>query len=306
MANFKLRELQVFSAVLKTGATTRAGEILGLSQPAVSSAISGLESELGFPLFDRVKGRLLPTVEAGYFYESVRRLLDEFDNLGQIAKDIREANVGNVRIAASHAFSEHLLPKVIARFRKLRPNVEIVLQTQSSHHVREGLHSQQFDIGIAELPVFHPSVEIEEVSFPCVCVMMQDCELAKLSVVTPQDMKDYPLILNSPDHMVSLQINKAFREAGIEPSMPIEAMLMGVACSIAEQGAGIAVVDQLTAAHYAAHGVVSRPIEPKIALNVAVILPKLRPRSIATQLFYDLLKDEIYRALEPTTVGQLR
>lgn len=296
VANIKMRELQVFSAVLRTGATTRAGEILGLSQPAVSAAISGLEAELGFHLFDRVKGRLQPTIEAGYFYESVHRLIDEFNNLGQVAKDIREANVGHVRIAASHAFSQHLLPRVIARFRSLRPNVEIIVHTQSSHQVREGLHAQQFDIGIAELPVFHQSVEIEEIAFPCVCVMKDDCALAQLPFVTPNDMKDYPLILNSPDHMVTFQINKAFREAGVEPRTRIEAQLMGVACAIAQQGAGIAIVDQLTATHYTMHGIAIRQINPVIILNVAIITPKLRPRSIATKLFHDLLREEIFIA----------
>lgn len=297
MSHIKMRELQVFSAVLRTGAATRAGDLLGLSQPAVSAIIAGLETELGFQLFDRVKGRLQPTVEAGYFYEFAQKLVDEYENLDQVAKNIREAKIGNVRIAANPAISQHLLPRVIARFRDLRPNIEIVLQTQSSHLVREWLHAQQFDIGVAELPVFHQSVEIEEVTYPCVCIMPKGSPLSGCSVITPKDLEEYPIILNSRDHMVTFQINKAFKEAGLEPFARIESELTGVACAIAEQGAGVAIVDLLTAAHYSARGMVFRRFEPTINLNLAVLLPKLRPRSIAAQLFLDLLKEEIERSV---------
>jgi DNA-binding transcriptional LysR family regulator len=64
----KLRQLEAMRAVLARGTTTHAGELIGLTQSAVSRLIKQLEDELGFKLFDRRHGRLLITPEGQNFY----------------------------------------------------------------------------------------------------------------------------------------------------------------------------------------------------------------------------------------------
>ena len=58
-----VRQIEAFHAVITYGTTARASEVLGISQPAVSKAIMSLERSIGFRLFDREKGRLVPTAE---------------------------------------------------------------------------------------------------------------------------------------------------------------------------------------------------------------------------------------------------
>lgn len=289
----KMRALQIFSAVLRTGAETRAGEMLGLSQPAVSAVLANLETELGFKLFDRVKGRLQPTTEAGYFYEYSQRLVSQFENLDKVAQDIREANSGHIRIAANPSVSLHVLPQVIARFRKSHPNIELMIQTQSSHQVREALHTQQFDIGIAEMPVLYQSVDVEEISSLCVCVMPSGHPLEALEVVTPQDMVGHPTVVTAREHMVTDRLRRIFAEAGLDLSIVVEAQLVDVTCSIVAQGGGIAVIDTMTAMDFAHRGVVARPFLPRITLDLAVMFPRTRPRSIATRAFHAMLQQEM-------------
>ena len=59
-----LRQIELLRAVVRCETTVRAAHELGLSQPAVSNAIKHLESQVGFPLFERVNNRLFPTAEA--------------------------------------------------------------------------------------------------------------------------------------------------------------------------------------------------------------------------------------------------
>ena len=60
----RLRHIEIFHAIYTTGSITNAAKILHVSQPSVSKVLSHAEMQLGFNLFDRVKGRLIPTEEA--------------------------------------------------------------------------------------------------------------------------------------------------------------------------------------------------------------------------------------------------
>ena len=65
-----LRQIELLRAVVRCETTVRAAQELGLSQPAVSNAIKHLESQVGFPLFERVNNRLFPTAEARSLYKN--------------------------------------------------------------------------------------------------------------------------------------------------------------------------------------------------------------------------------------------
>lgn len=292
ISRIKLRALQVFRAVLIAGTETRASEIMGISQPTISALLSNLEIELGFKLFTRVKGRLQPTVEAGYFYESVEKIISGFDSLKQIARDIREANTGQIRIAAVPAISVHVLPQVIAKFRAQHPKVRIVVQTQSSHVVRESMSSQQFDIGFAESPIDAQSVDVENLSCQCVCIMPEDHPLTAREFVGPSDLVSEFLVVPGKEHMVTFQLRQAFAEAGYAVEPTVESQLMIVAGAIVAQGNCIGIVDPMTASHFEGRGVVSRPFLPAIELDIAAIFPKTRPRSLASEVFYEFFREE--------------
>ena len=60
----KLRHLEIFHAVMTCGSLSRAAEALNISQPAASKALKSAEMKLGFTLFQRVRGKLLPTSAA--------------------------------------------------------------------------------------------------------------------------------------------------------------------------------------------------------------------------------------------------
>ena len=68
-----VREIDAFQAVMVCGTASRAADVLGISQPAVSKAIQSLEASIGFALFERVKGRLLPTPEGQLFHREVEQ-----------------------------------------------------------------------------------------------------------------------------------------------------------------------------------------------------------------------------------------
>ncbi|MBC7800259.1 MAG: LysR family transcriptional regulator, partial [Gemmatimonadaceae bacterium] len=93
------RQLEAFHAVMIGGSASRAAELLGISQPAVSRAIAELEQGTGFALFDRVRGRLVPTPEGRLFFAEVDVSFTGLDRLRAAAARIRDFGSGAIRIA---------------------------------------------------------------------------------------------------------------------------------------------------------------------------------------------------------------
>ncbi len=289
----KLRQLQAFKTVLDEGSITLAATRFGITQPAMSTLISKLEDEIGFALFDRHKGRLRPTPEAQRFHDEVNKALNGFDKVARTARDIRDLNIGQLRIASFPGLSLALLPPVLAKFARRHPDVNLSLQTRSSAQVQEWLASQLFDIGITELPIDHPAIDVEPLSVDCVCALPDQHPLARLDVLTPADIAAYPFISLNPDHMTHVRLSRAFEAEDIPWKPHVECQLFATASSLVAQGVGISIIDPFTAADFEDRGIVVRPFSPAIPFEIGILYPALRPHSLLTDEFSKMLKSAL-------------
>ena len=83
----RLRHIELFQAILQTGSLTAAAELLHISQPAASKILKHAEQQLGFALFDRVRGKLQPTAEAR-LQQQTERLAIDLQNLRRLADNL--------------------------------------------------------------------------------------------------------------------------------------------------------------------------------------------------------------------------
>lgn len=79
-----LRQLEVFTEVLKSGSTTQASQQLALSQSAVSASLTDLENQLGVQLFDRVGKRLVTNEHGRLLYPRALSLLERATEVEQL------------------------------------------------------------------------------------------------------------------------------------------------------------------------------------------------------------------------------
>lgn len=205
-----IREIECFQAIMTAGTMTRASEILGISQPAVSNTIATLEHRLGFQLFLRKSGRLQATPEALIFYEEAQRLLESVERANEAATRLRQGKTGHLTISAYPGISIKLLPELISQFQKNRTNVKVRLLSRSSHIVIEQLPSQMFDIAIAEKPSQFIGVDAKVFNFKCHCVLARNHPLAKHNLLTPNKLDGVPFVALFRDHMTTYQISRAF------------------------------------------------------------------------------------------------
>lgn len=299
------RHLQTFRAVIATGSLTQAAEALGISQPAASKLIFNLERTLGFRLFVRGHGRVLPTAEARYFYEQADKVFSAIDQLALVVNDIRDLKAGQLRIASLPGLSLAFLPSVVAGFVAKRPRVTVSLQTRSSLKVREWIAAQQFDLGVAEELVDGPGIESEPLVLRCVCVLPEGHPLSSHEVLGPHELAGEPLISLNHDHQTTIQIEQIFRDAGVRRRVAVESQLFAPACALVARGAGVAIVDPLTAVDFAGRGVVARRFEPEVRFKLGVLYPAQRPRSRLQREFVARLHEELEAWLRkiPCAVG---
>src|SRR4051812_2863341 len=116
-----LRHIEVFRAVMTAGSVTRAAELLRTSQPTVSRELARLESLLQMTLFERVRGRLLPTSQAVTLFEEVRRSYLGLERIVSVASSIRQFEQGQLSLICLPTFSQTLLPKHAAASSKNSP-----------------------------------------------------------------------------------------------------------------------------------------------------------------------------------------
>ena len=120
-----LRQIEVFTAIMRTGSVTKAAKTLNVSQPSVSKVLKHTEARLGFPLFKRISGKLYPTPEAEILYSESARIDEDVDHLSQLAFELRDGGVGRVRFGCPPSLATHVLPMGIEAFRARCPDIDL-------------------------------------------------------------------------------------------------------------------------------------------------------------------------------------
>ena len=93
----RLRQLEALMAVSDHGSITNAATELGISQPAVSRLLSDLGDSLGFSLFDRKKGQMIPSQEVRFLQPDIRRVLELMRQISDVSQEIRLCNEPSAR-----------------------------------------------------------------------------------------------------------------------------------------------------------------------------------------------------------------
>jgi DNA-binding transcriptional LysR family regulator len=146
--NYSLRQLRVFVTVAHARSFSRAGDIIGLSQSAVSHSVKELELQTGVRLLDRTTREVVLTEAGQQLAARLERLLDELNNTLRDAGRVGQQLSGTVRVAASQTISAHLIPQCIAQSNRLYPEIDFMLHDRPQQWVLESIRHGEVDFGI--------------------------------------------------------------------------------------------------------------------------------------------------------------
>ena len=281
-----LKQIEVLRTVIDCQTTVRAGRELGMSQPAVSNALKHLESQLGFPLFERVNNRLFTTAQARQLYAESETLFESYKVFTERLEDLKNQNRETLRAYSSPPLGHSLVPMAMRRFFERMPNVhasyEIATFSEVTHSVETGLCDLGFVIGQVDEDAFHSEPLFAE---PIVCVMPPDSPLAAKSVIRPCDLVDQPMISLERTTGMGRVLRRIFDREGVPMQSVAETRYCNTACILVQNGVGVAVVDALSAVSAMRGGIVIRPFEPREVLVASAIHSKKRMLGKTGQAF---------------------
>jgi DNA-binding transcriptional LysR family regulator len=296
-----LRALDAFRHTLQSGSATAASRELGISQPAVSRLLARLERDVGFELFWREKGRLVPTPEARILADEVDLALGRLDRIATLARNLGDGAVGELRIVAPPSLVEGPLAPIVASFLAHNPQLRLSISPRDVETANQLIATRAVDCGFGRLPVDHPGVSAERlVTNETVCVLPPRHPLAKLTVIGPADLADVPLILLGQGRRSRAVIDAAFDRAGIAPRVRLETQTVGSACAFAAHGVGVAILNELMARTYLRGGMQMRRFRPRMLHEYGFLTASEAPLAKVTQSFLAHCRTEFRKLAEPT------
>lgn len=191
--------LQALLAVEAYGGVTRAAEKLNLTQPAVSHKIKRLETQVGTPLLTRRGGAAVFTDEGCRLLSYAKRILDLHDEA--IAAIAQNPLNGTLRLGMSEDTSGGNLTRILGRFSRLHPNVQVQTKIGSTLHLIEGLEKGQIDLAVTQ--VFEADVQPTD-------------EILKNDKLHWIKSPDFPIALNSTIPFIAYDQSCIYRKWAAE------------------------------------------------------------------------------------------
>lgn len=287
------REIEVFRAVVQTGTTTAAAELLHSTQPSVSRLLAQMQAAAGLKLFDLQKGRLRPTREAMELYATVQQHFLGRERIERQLAVLRQSGAGALRIGCTPALGLSVLPPVVQRFAQRHPGVHLSLQTLGTAALREGLHSGHFDFVVSTVAMAAPEFDASVLHHGhAVCVVHPQHPLAGRGVLQVADLQGQLLLTLNADDDIYLQLQRTMQAHGIEAGATIETTYSATICRLAAQGLGVGVVNPYVASVFA-RDLRILALHPPCAVEVVLAVPPRFAPSERAETFVQLLRDEL-------------
>lgn len=273
------RQLEVFRSIMRNGTLTAAADALSVSQPAISKVLRHFESQIGYRLFERLGGRLVPTPEAHLLYRDADRIFREIETLKSFSDRIRDKRLGFLRVGASGPPTLALFPYAAERFRKRNPGVELQIHTLPAEEIAEKLVIGEIDIGLTMVAISIPQVRCEVLGrTQIVVVMSRSCRLRNHQEVSPADLMEETLISYGSKPVIGQRLDIAFQQAGFQRKTQIEISLSISAMPLVQRGVGVALVDGLVP-YVGFADLIVKPFKPVVSQDIVLATNSALPGS---------------------------
>lgn len=240
-------QLQYVITIAEEKNITRAAAKLFISQPSLSLSIQSLEKELGTTLFERNRGMLCLTYAGELFYSWAKSTLHTQAQLHTRLQDIAAQTRRLIRIGISPHRSAILVPDIMEQFYALYPQSEIYLAERPTYQLKKMLEEEQLDL-IIDVP--HPDT-INYKSIPLseekLVLAVPDRFLQQMNspaTVHIKDLSDFPFIMLSDAHIISVMSRRICEAAGFQPDIRLTCTNLTTILQLVEKQLGAAIVPE--------------------------------------------------------------
>lgn len=300
--NVTLRQVRAAVAVAREGSFRRAADALHLSQPALSLAVSELESQLGVALFDRTSRSVAPTELGAAFIASAARLMDDFDQLVQEVGDVAQSRRGRVVVSCVSSIAGRVMPLAMQACSRLHPQVEVVVRDDVAQQVLASVRLRESDFGLTieprEIDGDMSFEALKEDPFYLVC--QRDHRLARRRQVCWRDLNAQALVSLSTTSGSEGVISDELARQHVRAARTTAVSHLSTVHGMLEAGYGVAVLPMIGLPVAGHPTLVSRPLlEPKLARVIGAYRRRDRSLSPAAAALLDVVRGVLRTYAEP-------
>lgn len=239
LPDVSLRLLEIFATMMRCATTVEAAEQLRISQPAVSSGLRQLETQLGLTLFERTARRLQPTAEAKALYDEIRPVFGLMRGFSQRARDMKLGMAGRLKVIATPPLGYSVVPAALRRFLEARPDVSIAFDVRRLEQVKDAVQSGQADIGLAIDHDRHASVGVDVLQRAhMIALVPRNSPLADKPHLTALELQSEPMVGLDAGSNLGQLVRKAYEQVGAAYTPRIEVRYCATAAALAAQHLG--------------------------------------------------------------------
>lgn len=222
-----LGELRYFLAVAKTSNVSRAAELCGISQPALSQALKRLEDQVGVTLLSRSKTGVRLTRAGERFAKEGQSLIDQWEALSKALKSTDKLVSGHYKIGCHPSVAIYSLTKFLRELLIKHEDLHVELNHANSREVANDVIEWRLDFGIVINPPAHPDLVIRELG------------VDEVTLWVSRDKKPPSILLVNPSVLQTQDLLKQMERKKIKFERHIESTSFEVIYALTRSGCGV-------------------------------------------------------------------
>lgn len=284
-----LRQLELLLALPGSSSIAVAGAKVGMSASATSHALRAMERRLGCQLVDRLAAGVALTHAGELAIPHARDVFASLQQVQAVASAAAGVRTGRLRIGSiGTSTSLKLLPRLLDKFRRLHPGVEVNVTERADADIERDLVDRRVEIGVVRLP--QPSFDtLALATDELVAVLPEQHPLARGASVAVRELAKYPLVLTQAGSQD--MVMRMFERAGVRPQVAHELSQVVSILEFVAHGSGVSVLPSL-AVSGPTPGLAFRPIVPRTSRRVALACLDQARLSPAARAFWELARRE--------------
>jgi DNA-binding transcriptional LysR family regulator len=239
----QIESLKVFCDLAETESFTKAAQINGVTQSAVSQQISALERIFKSLLIERSKKKFRLTREGQVLYDYSKQIIQSYESLHSQLQDLKDIISGTIRVATIYSIGLHDLPPYVKKFMKSYPTVNVHVEYRRANEVYDDVFSNVVDMGLVAYPTKDSKLEILPLrKEPLVVICHPQHPFAKQKTVKLKSLADQKVIGFEPDIPTRKALDKILRQYGVEIKHVMEFDNVETVKRAVEIDAGVSIV----------------------------------------------------------------
>ena len=290
-----LKQLEYFVRVAELGSFTRAAQVLGIAQPALSRQVRLLEVELRQNLLVRNGRGATPTQAGQLLLEHGRGILHQVERAREELGRVRSGLSGRVALGLPPSVARVLAVPLTRAFRQKLPEAQLSISEGLSTAMQENLMNGRLDIAVLYNPSPLPGIELQAlVEEELLLVQARPPGLQEDPPPPPvslRDMAGLPLVIPSRPNALRMHVESEMAAIGCKPSIALEIDGVSAILDLVADGAGVAILPRnavMRSVRPSAYA--TRPIsEPPLRIGLATAISAIRPGTLTQQSTLELL-----------------